>query len=393
VAQGAELIGRGGLIEKATGALNLRLMEDLQSQIGERRTLEGALLKTATQLQNVFNNVDVVIWSYDLKGSQMLEFSPACESIYGLPPQAFFEQPRLMFEAVHPEDQPLAARQMEDLRKGLPTLIEHRIIRPDGSLRWVLAKANPQKDSSGQVIRIDGAVSDITESRRAKERMVQQDRLAALGSLVGTVAHDIRNPLMVMTAAAELLEAEIPDNDRCRSHLDRLGRANLRIMTLVDDLLDFGRPKALHLASTPEQALLGEAVEACATAAAKGRVRVERQVGGNPRELILDPDRMHQVLRNILENAIQHSPPEGVVRIASWFETGSWMCTLADEGSGIAGEDLPRVFDPFFSKRPGGTGLGLAIAHRIVLQHGGELTVENRSTGGAVFTIKLPLIA
>jgi len=358
--------------------------------IGERRTMEGALLKTAAQLQNVFNNVDVAIWSYDVKGNQMLEISPACESIYGLPPQAFFEHPRLMFEAVYAEDQPLLAREMEELLKGFPTLVEHRILRPDGSQRWVLTKANAQKDSSGEVIRIDGAVSDITESRRAKERMVQQERLAALGTLVGTVAHDIRNPLMVMTTAAEQLAGEIPDNDRYHHLLDMLGRASLRITALVNDLLDYGRPRPLLLGSVIDRALLQEAIEACEAAAAKGNVRVELQVAGDAPRLILDPNRMHQVLRNILENAIQQSPPKAVVRIASSFQEGAWTCTVADEGSGIAGEDLPRIFDPFFSNRPGGTGLGLAIAHRIVQQHAGELFAANRSSGGALFTIKLP---
>jgi|GEM_PF-2806752 PAS domain S-box-containing protein len=364
----------------------------IMHDIGERRTLEGALQKTATQLQTIFNNVDVVIWSYDPKGNQMLEFSPACEAIYGLPPQAFFERPQLMFEAVHPDDQALVALHRDDLYKGFPTLIEHRILRPDGSLRWVLAKANPQMDSSGQVIRIDGAVSDITESRRTKERMVQHERLAALGTLVGTVAHDIRNPLMVMTSSAELLATEIPDNDRCRRHLDLLGRASARIMTLVNDLLEFGRPKPLKLAPTPEHVLLREAIEACETAAARMNVRVDLQTGGHPGDLVLDPDRMHQVLCNILENAIQHSPPAGVVRIATSLQASSWTCTVADEGPGIAGGDLPNIFDPFFTKRPGGTGLGLSIAHSIVQQHGGELVAENRSSGGAVFTIQLPLI-
>jgi len=364
----------------------------IMRDIGERRTLEGALLKTATQLQKVFNNVDVVIWSYDVKGNQMLECSPACEAIYGYPPQAFFEHPQLMFEAVHPEDQPLVARQMEDLRKGLPILVEHRILRPDGSLCWVLTKANPEKDSCGQVIRFDGAVSDITESRRNKEKLVQQERLAALGTLVGTVAHDIRNPLMIMTSAAEQLAAEIPDDDHYRRLLDMLGRASVRITALVNDLLDFGRPRPLHLGSILDRVLLQEAIEACEAVAVKGSVQVELQVGGNASGLILDPNRMHQVLCNILENAIQHSPQNAIVKIASSFNDGTWTCTVEDEGPGMAGDDISKVFDPFFTKRPGGTGLGLAIAHRIVQQHGGELVAENRLPGGAVFTIKLPLM-
>ena len=371
---------------------NLRLVEDLQAQLRGRVHAEEALQKAATQLQNVFNNVDVVLWSYDVETGRMLEISPACESIYGLPPQAFFDHPRLlMSEAVHADDRPLVARQVEDLLKGIPILVEHRILRRDGSLRWILVRANAQRDSRGLVTRIHGAVSDITESRRTKERMVQQERLAALGTLVGTVAHDIRNPLMLMTSAAEQLADEIPDDERYRHLLAVLGRASGRITVLVDDLLDFGRPRPLHPRSVIDQALLREAMESCASAAAKGNVRVELQAGGNVPRLILDPDRMHQVLRNILENAIQHSPANGRVRMASSFQEGSWTCTVEDEGPGLTDEDLPRVFDPFFTNRSGGTGLGLAIAHRIVQLHNGELYAANRPSGGALFTLRLPM--
>ncbi len=493
----------------------------IMRDITERQSLEVALLTSAAQFQNVFNNVDVLIWSYDPVGNHMLEVSPACEDLFGLPPQAFFANPQLMFETVHPEDQHLLARQMEDLRKGLRTRIEYRLLRPDGTLRWVLSKtkpameaggtvvrldgtitditdrkrveeelearttqldnvfqnvdevlwsfdarngriitispacervygrpasafyehpllfwaetlrpedqeaamaafdqlllghpvereecivkpdgtlrwviikAKPQTDSSGQVIRIDGSVSDITESRRTKERMAQQERLVALGTLVGTVAHDIRNPLMAMTAAAELLAAGIPATDRSRRHLDILDRASARISALVNELLDFATPKPLELEPIPDQVLLQEVIEACGTAAAQRNVRVELQVDGNSPELFLDPHRMHQVLRNILENAIQHAPPNSCVRISSSFKAGFWSCTVEDEGSGIANEDLPRIFDPLFTKRPGGTGLGLAIAYRIVHQHGGELGAENRPAGGTAFEIRLPMM-
>ncbi len=493
----------------------------IMRDIGERQNLEVALLKTATQLQNVFNNVDIVIWSYDPVDKRMLEISPACEAIYGIPPQSFFENPRLMFEAVHPQDQPLLTQQMAELHQGLPTKVEHRILWPDGTLRWVLAKtrpvmdgagslmrldgtisditdrirveeelevrttqldnvfqnvdevlwsfdarngriitispacervygrppaafygqpllfwadalrpedkeaamasfdqlllgkpvereerilqpdgtirwvilkAKPQVDSSGQVIRIDGSVSDITESRLTKERMARQERLAALGTLVGTVAHDIRNPLMSMTMAAELLAAECPVTDSARVHLDRLDRASLRIMNLVNELLDFATTRPLKLESVTDQVLLQEVVEACEAAAAQRNVRVDLQVDEHASELVLDPRRMHQVLQNILENAIQHSPPDSLVKISSSFKPGFWTCIVEDEGPGIASEDLPSIFDPLFTRRPGGTGLGLAIAHRIVQQHGGDLGVENRPTGGASFLIRLPLI-
>ena len=111
--------------------------------------------------------------------------------------------------------------------------------------------------------------------------------------------------------------------------------------------------------------------------------------------LELDPGRMEQVFENLIANAIQHSPPGGRVRVTARLggpKGGPVEFTVEDEGAGLAEADIPRLFDPFFSRRQGGTGLGLSIVQRIVEAHGGRVAAGNRAVGGAVFTVRLPLV-
>lgn len=363
----------------------------IMRDITGRRAMEKALLATAAQLQNVFNNIDEVIWSYDTVAQRMLEISPSCERIYGHPPQAFFENPHLWRDGIHPDDRPAAIASFNQLLAGHPIEREERILRPDGGIRWVVVRARPSKDPAGLVVRIDGSISDVTESRQFKERMAAQERLAALGTLLGSVAHDLRNPLMSITAASELLELNSPSSGYLTHHLDKTRHASKRILGLLDELLDFATPKPLNLELTTGFDLLQEAVAACEGLATHLGVKVELPPECNAGTLLVDRLRMHHVLRNILENAIQHSPSKGTVRVSSHTLPEAWVCVIQDEGTGIAQEDLPSIFDPLYSRRMGGTGLGLAIAHRIAQLHGGQLEAENGAAGGARFTIRIPV--
>ena len=382
------VLTRGKPRRDASGSL-IRI-DGTVSDIHERKRMEEELEAHATQLNNVFQNVDEMLWSIDPRSGRALTISTACERIYGHPTAALFENPSLWMDAVHPEDLPAAIASYNRLLMGFPIEREERILRPDGEVRWVVVKARPSMDASGQAIRIDGSVSDVTETRRFKERMAQQERLAALGTLVGTVAHDLRNPLMSISAASELLELKLPSSECLTCHLDEMRQATKRILGLLDELLDFATPKPLDRVPTSGLHLLLEAEEACARLAKQRRVKVETWSEKDTDAVILDSLRMHHVVRNILENAIQHSPSLSTVRVFSRTTAGTWICTIEDEGCGIPKEDLPSIFDPLFSRRVGGTGLGLAIAHRIVQQHGGQLEAENLTESGARFTIRIP---
>jgi signal transduction histidine kinase len=167
---------------------------------------------------------------------------------------------------------------------------------------------------------------------------------------------------------------------------------------LMQELLDFGRPVPVAMAPGMVAETVREAVEVCEPLAERQGVRFELRLDAAGGHGMMDRARLVQVFKNVIENAVQHSPAGGAVQVdgretadehgAPWFE-----CLIADSGPGFRPEDLPRIFDPFFTRRRGGTGLGLSIVQRVAEEHGGTVAASNRPGGGAAVTVRLPLLA
>jgi len=164
----------------------------------------------------------------------------------------------------------------------------------------------------------------------------------------------------------------------------------------MQDLLDFGRPPVVELRPGNLKAAVEDALHACAPLEARLGVAVEAQLDAELPEVVLDRLRLGQAIRNLVENAIEHSPRGRAVRVtlraASLGDAAAAECSVEDCGPGLTAEDLPRVFEPFFTRRRGGTGLGLSIVQRIVEQHRGTVGIENRPDGGAVARLLLPCV-
>ncbi len=240
----------------------------------------------------------------------------------------------------------------------------------------------------------------LDEARR-RERTLEQSRR----ELVAWVSHDLRTPLAGIKALAEALEDGVVDDPTTIERYHRaLGVEVDRLSGLVDDLFELSRAQAGVLRLELERVSLGDLVSdalasATPVAAAKG-VRLEGRIAGEPPQLDASSPEVLRALRNILENAIRHTPADGTVLVEAGVEAGRAYVSVVDDGGGIAEADLPRVFDVAFrgdsARTPadggGGAGLGLAIARGLVEAHHGEITVENQN-GGACFTVRLPVDA
>jgi signal transduction histidine kinase len=162
----------------------------------------------------------------------------------------------------------------------------------------------------------------------------------------------------------------------------------------MNDLLEYGKATRLRLAFGRFEDVVEHALAACAPLVARVHVAVATQIPPGLPELRMDERRLSQVLRNLLENALQHSPPGRTVNLRAELASdtrGSWLeCSIEDDGPGFQPQDLPHLFEPFFTRRHGGTGLGLSIVQRIVSDHGGSIEASNRETGGARFRLRLP---
>lgn len=233
------------------------------------------------------------------------------------------------------------------------------------------------------------------EQERLQESLRRSETMAAMGTLLAGVAHEVRNPLFSISATVDALEGDFADRPDFAEYGELLRSQVARLTRLMRDLLDYGKPSTLSLADVQPAEPVRRAIRSCSRLAHSRGVELSEDVSAGLPPLALDTARMEQVLENLLANAVQHSPRGARVKlVARLTEPGPNAAVafqIEDEGPGIAVGDLSRLFEPFFSRRKGGTGLGLPIVRRIVEAHGGEVWAANRAQGGAVFTVTMPV--
>ena len=218
--------------------------------------------------------------------------------------------------------------------------------------------------------------------------------LTQLGIVVAAVAHEVRNPLFGLSSVLDAMEQRFRDSAELRRYHDVLRLELDRLVTLMEDLLEYGKPNRNEPAPVSLHEIVTAAIRSCRRRATAGKVTVVNNVKDKLPHILVDKRRAATVLCNLMENAIQHSPPEARVTItATRTCANSIQCVVSDRGPGISSEDLTRIFEPFFTKRHGGTGLGLAIAQKAIEDMGGDLRARNNPAGGASLLATFPIAA
>ncbi|HKD16396.1 MAG TPA: HAMP domain-containing sensor histidine kinase, partial [Thermoanaerobaculia bacterium] len=207
------------------------------------------------------------------------------------------------------------------------------------------------------------------------------------------VAHEVNTPIAGLSSYAQMLLSETSPGDPRYPILKKMERQTFRAAHLVNNLLEFARPRARTPLKTDLRAVLVNAAESVETAFAGRRLEMDADAEGPPALVIGDPRDLEQVFVNLLTNARDASPEGGVVTCRLERCGESVRVTVADRGPGVGDGSAERVFQPFYTtKKSGGTGLGLAISRDIVQRHGGAITLSARSGGGAEARVELPLV-
>jgi signal transduction histidine kinase len=232
---------------------------------------------------------------------------------------------------------------------------------------------------------------------RAEEALRRRDRLAAMGELASTVAHEVRNPLNAVGMTAQRLKREFVagaaagggDQAELEELLSVMTSETQRIERIVQQFLEYARPPRLAPEPVDLGALVREVVERARPLAGARGVVVEVEARGLG-TAVVDPAQLRQALDNLVRNAVEATPEGGRVSLAARREDGGHTVEVRDTGCGIEPDHLPRIFDLYFTTKADGTGVGLAVTQQIVAAHGGTIEVDSRPGAGTTMTIRLP---
>ncbi len=348
-----------------------RLEERLQSLDQELQVRNHELALTTDYLNSILDsmsdgviavNTDGVITTFNRAAREILGYAP--EDVLGKTFRAVFGHQFIVFPG---------RRSMELAARG-------------GNAVPITERNAPIADRSNTRLGSVKVFQDVREIESLREQVRLKERLAAIGEMAATVAHEIRNPLGGIRGFATLLQRDTPAEDPRRRLIEKILTGTKNLDRVVTDLLEYTRPIEIRSRPLKCRELVDAAVAMLDTG---GEVTVSNLVESST-AILGDPDRLRQVLLNILLNARQSIEGAGSIEIRSHDERDIVSLTIRDSGCGIPEEEIGRLFSPFFTTKVKGTGLGLAIAQKIIERHGGQVEVSSTVGQGSEFRIRLP---
>ena len=373
----------GHLLAKALAEMGLR-------ERAEALARSQALLTQAQALAGLGS------WELDLASAQR-NWSPAnyghwdCDPGQPIPP---FE---VLVQKVHPQDQPAFRTFMESLGSARETMEQElRLISPAGATRHLFLQAIPLTGALDPPGRILGATVDITSRKLSELALRNMDKLSAKGQMAAYIAHEINNPLAGIRNAFLLLEGAIPSEHPHRPFVPMINREIDRIASIIRTMYHIYRPGPGATRKLVLQEVFHD-LDSLLAPKCRGRsTRIAFDGTGMLEEAILNEGFFRQVLFNLLQNAVEASPPGGVVQVAARSGQGHLEVTVGDSGAGIPPALSEKIFQSGFTTKLdseiNGLGLGLATCRSLVESMGGTLVFQNRPTSpGTVFTVRLPI--
>ncbi|MBI2845767.1 MAG: PAS domain S-box protein [Chloroflexi bacterium] len=243
-------------------------------------------------------------------------------------------------------------------------------------------------DRGGVVV----VVRDLSAAKAMEEERRRLDRLALLGEMSAVVAHEIRNPLAGIGAGVQHLLGKLTPDDKQRESLEMIQKETERVNRIIEEILIISRPVRLNLAPCNLAEILEEVLAGLEPRLKGAEVRARKYYAPAAPWIKADAMRLNQAFTNLISNALEAMGKGGELRIVVAEEDkGELEVEIRDNGAGIKKEDLPRIFEPFYTTKPGGTGLGLAIVKRIIEEHGGRISVESEEGKRTTFAVHLPV--
>ena len=380
-----------------------REVHGIHLDVTERKRAEEELESIRRHLELAVEGAQLGVWSFNpVAGSAW--FSDRARDLVGLQDN-FLPNGLAVRERIHPDDwEKIVGPQFRHFPEQ-PVGIEYRVRLPDGQERWIYSLGAATRDAAGAMQSVHGILFDITDRKRAEEELTRSrdallhsEKLAALGSLLAGVSHELNNPLAAIVGQAEML-AEDAQGTPMEQRANRIGAAAERCARIVQTFLAMARQRERQLGLVGVNDLIANVLELTDYGLRTSGIAVRVNFGSGLPAVEGDRDQLHQVLVNLVVNAQQAMEKgaafEKVLTIrTSVNQAGRVLIDVTDTGPGIPEEMRRRIFEPFFTTKRhgqggGGTGIGLSFSQGIVEAHGGRISVEP-SRRGAHFRVELP---
>jgi two-component system NtrC family sensor kinase len=236
----------------------------------------------------------------------------------------------------------------------------------------------------------------LIENHKARydQLAIHTEKMSALGRMAAGIAHEINNPLAGILLFSSNLSKKVPEKGLMKEGLDIIIRETVRCKTIIQELLEFSRDREPQKEMVNPNTILDKALKMLENEFRLHHVQIKKQLSGDLQETMLDENQIEQIFVNLLLNAVQAIEEKGVITVTSRMGENrkKALIEIVDSGSGIASENMAKIFEPFFSTKPKGTGLGLAVSYAIVKNHQGDINAVSKPGEGTRFVLEFPII-
>ena len=375
------------------GAGRVRRMAGAAVDITEQRSAEEALRLSERRYALAARGSDAGLFEVDLV-KRRAYYTPRFYEIWRRRPEEVGVRLDAFLRFAHPDDLPRALEQQNAfLASGRTSMtIDFRAVMPDGTVRWLRTAAAVERDEYGRPLRVAGATGDITEQKSLEQRLLQSQKMEALGQLAGGIAHDFNNVLSIIGGYATVLKRKTEAKGDLAEAAQRIQEGVERAASMTREMLTFSRRNPAN-ARAVDLVRIVRSQGALLKPLLGADIRFEIAAADGVVPVRIDPNLLAQTIMNLAINARDAMPDGGGLRIALAREEGKAAIVVSDTGAGMDETTLGRIFEPFFTtKAPGkGTGLGLAMVYGIVTQFGGTIDVTSALGKGTTFALRFPI--
>jgi len=396
-ARGRAIWDKDGVPVKFAGSLR---------DITTTRQAQEAYRLSEEKFRQFADNIKQVFWMTDPTTLEILFISKAFEGIWEQTCESLYASPRSFLDPIHPEDKPKALDYLHRQILG-PGSVEYRLVMANGRTKWIHDRSFPIINDEGKVFRVCGIAEDITLRRNLEEQLLLSEKMQAIGTLAGGLAHDFNNMLAGILGNNDLIRLFHASHPETLELVESIERSAKRATNLTQQMLDFARSGKHQDVPFDLHSIIQEVTSLTKTSNVKNidiilELRAKRSVISG------DPNQVQQLIYNLFLNALDAIEENGVISIetktvrlkkntkyrGSRFHAGKYICfTIGDTGCGIPQQNQKRIFEPFFTTkdRTRGTGMGLSTAYAIAKSHGGFIKVLSEENKGSTFFVYFPI--